>query len=512
MWTALDIFIGLALCYALISLFCTAIQEFIAQMLDSRGKLLVRALASIDFERLIEKLSTNFLANPGWLGSLLSPTKQLKSSDADKKTHGDSAKAWFFKRLMTDLTRADVAKDLPNAAGQITERKSALTSVEVIDKFDIPVRLKARLRALSEEARNDVDKVKAAVEKWFGDFLPQGKPPKGRLSKRLMTDPTPENLAKTISSGMGLIADGKSALTSDVAINNLEVPDGLKARLLALSDAARIDVDKVNAEVQKWCGDFLAEVNHWFTRRAQIASLLIGFGVALALNVDTIELATKLNNDPVLREAAVKAAGKLVADGKLKDCPDPTSAAGNAQHSDARLTPTIAPAPATAAAAANGQQLAVADADKQQNKSAETKAQAKGAEAKQQAKGTETKEQLKSTETTKPPEDLQVTLKGFKNCLASVQTTYPIPLGWDNVPKVQRVLEVGDSLTFAKSLKVLGAIYGAMTLTKLIGLLLTAVALSLGSRFWFDTLKTLLALRTGGQPKAEAKQSNHPKG
>ena len=424
MWTALDIFIGLALCYALISLFCTAIQEFIAQMLDSRGKLLVRALKSIDFAGLVEKLGTNFLANPGWVGSVLQPTKQQKSTDEDQKTHGDSAKAWFSKRLMTDLRGEEVANNTLSAVGQGTGRKSALTSVEVIDKFEIPEGLKARLRALPEEARNDVDKVKAAVEKWCGDFLPRGKPPRGWLSKRLMTDPTPENLAKTISSGMGLIAEGKSALTSDFAINNLEIPDGLKARLLALSEAARNDVDKVKAEVQKWCGDFLGEVNHWFTRRAQIVSLLIGFAVALALNVDTIELATKLNSDPVLREAAVKAAGKLVADDKLKDCPPPP------------------PKAKTTVPAADPNQTA-------------------------QAKDAETK------------------LNSIKNCLASVQTTYPIPLGWDmDAPLSTHVLDY---------------------LTKLIGLLLTGVALSLGSRFWFDTLKTLLALRTGGQPKAEVK-------
>ena len=86
MWTALDIFIGLALCYALISLFCTAIQEFIAQALDSRGKLLVQALHSIDFAKLVEKLGTNFLANPGNLGSGQSGTPQILSRTSQEVT------------------------------------------------------------------------------------------------------------------------------------------------------------------------------------------------------------------------------------------------------------------------------------------------------------------------------------------------------------------------------------------------------------------------------------------
>ena len=371
MWTALDIFIGLALCYALISLFCTAIQEFIAQMLDLRGKLLVRALKSIDFPALVEKLGTNFLANPAWVASTLlptSPTSQAKSLE-EQKARSASANGWGSKNW-------------------------------------------ARLT----------------------NFV---------LGRRLMADPTAENLAMTISSGMKLIVNGKAAIADDTTIDALPVPEGLKARLRALSTTARDDVDKVKVEVEKWCGDFLAEVNHWFTRRAQVVSLIIGFAVALALNVDTIEIATKLNNDPVLRDAAVKAAGKLVADDKLKDCPAPAKPIKTEPSTDV-------------------------------NKTQDTK-------------------------------DAEAKLSNVKNCLASIQTTYPIPLGWDGVPTVKKELESKDGDSFGKARKVICAVFAAIDLTKLIGLLLTAIALSLGSRFWFDTLKNLLALRTGGQPKAETK-------
>ena len=340
-------------------------------MLDSRGKLLVQALHSINFAKLVEKLGTNFLANPGNLGSGQSGTPQILSR----------------------------------------------TSQEVTGASNPPA---------NNPSKIDPEKKKILVP-----------------GRRLMSDPTPENLAKTISSGMNLIKEGVSALTSDTAINDLEIPHGLKARLLALSADARKDVDKVKTEVEKWCGDFLAEVNHWFTRRAQIASLLIGFAVALALNVDTIEIATKLNNDPVLRDAAVKAAGKLVADDKLKDCPAPAKPIKTEPSTDV-------------------------------NKTQDTK-------------------------------DAEAKLSNVKNCLASIQTTYPIPLGWDGVPTVKKELESKDGDSFGKARKVICAVFAAIDLTKLIGLLLTAIALSLGSRFWFDTLKNLLALRTGGQPKAETK-------
>jgi hypothetical protein len=362
MWTAIDIFIGLALCYALVSLFCTAIQEFIAQMLDSRGKLLVGALRSVDFGSLVNRLGINLLANPGWL--------PLEPSPASQKT------------VLVDQAA----------------RSAGATSVF------------------------------AKVWAWFINFI-QG--------RRLMTDPTPENLATTISSGMGLIVNGASALTSDTAINSLSIPDGLKARLLALSNASRNDVDKIKTEVEKWCGDFLAEVNHWFTRQAQIVSLLIGFAVALVLNIDTIELATKLKSDAAVREATVKVAGKLAENGKLNDCPEFS-----------------------------------------------------GADSKRE-----------------PPKDAKEALERVNKCLTSVQSAYPIPLGWKEASVVEALGKTDDSLwgLLSKPFKVACVVISVIDLTKLIGLLLTAIALSLGSRFWFDTLKNLLALRTGGQPKTDAK-------
>ena len=67
MWTALDVFIGLTLSYALISLFCSIVQEFIAQALDSRGKLLVEALKTVNMRSVIANASVGLVKNPGWL-------------------------------------------------------------------------------------------------------------------------------------------------------------------------------------------------------------------------------------------------------------------------------------------------------------------------------------------------------------------------------------------------------------------------------------------------------------
>ena len=41
----------------------------------------------------------------------------------------------------------------------------------------------------------------------------------------------------------------------------------------------------------------------WYKRKAQLTAFLIGFGIALVLNVDTIQISNQLWREPILREA-----------------------------------------------------------------------------------------------------------------------------------------------------------------------------------------------------------------
>jgi hypothetical protein len=56
-------------------------------------------------------------------------------------------------------------------------------------------------------------------------------------------------------------------------------------------------------------------------------------------------------------------------------------------------------------------------------------------------------------------------------------TELPLPLGWQSLP--------GDALEW---------------LTKIVGLLITALALSLGAPFWFGALNKLVRVRDSGEP------------
>lgn len=377
MWTVLDIFIGLALCYALISLFCSVIQEFIAQALDSRGKLLVEALKDAKLNKVITSAQANLVKNPGWLFRI----------------------PWFTNWgsfTQSGVLRKGVGEQLDEITG----------------------------------------------------------------GRRLPHDVSAADLTNALLNGSTLIAQGKVATDFDNTVSAMALPDGLKSRLLNLSAAVRADVDMVKKEIEQWFGDFIGQVQHWYVRRAQAMSMVIGFVVAAGLNVDTIDIATTLYHDPAKRESSVKLAAQVVEkDGDSTLCKAKASAEK----------------PKPVAGANEGQAVkAAAPAD-----------------------------------SVKAP-SLAGERDRVKDCLKEIEKFYPVPIGWDkkllsdfkDEKKVKYPSARHDVI--AAPWFVWDQLWGKPQ--KFLGILLTALALSLGSRFWFDLLKNLVALRTGGQPDKPKKK------
>ncbi len=348
MWTALDIFIGLTLCYALVSLICTVIQEFIAQMLNSRGKLLQRQLRRSFDATIVQALKSTSMANDRSIFGLPRIEDILR---------------WIGKLVTPLLTSFGPTQNLATGAGQAL----------------MPV-----------------------------------------VGARIPHDFKSVNMAKTLVSALGLIANGAATLPDDAAIRALPIPEGLKSHLLALSSDARNSVHMITGAVEAWCDDFSGQLEHWFARKAQVVSLIIGAIAALALNVDTIAIAERLRADPVARAAAVALAEKVNADQTVAGCPP-----------------------------ADG----------------------------------------------KPKEVTDATIRA---CAQAVIANYPVGLGWG-----KDVTEAGAGKNwFCRILAVISALLGQLgDISKLAGIAISALALSLGARFWFDTLKGLLALRTGGQAR-----------
>lgn len=262
MWTALDVFIGLTLCYALISLFCTAVQEFFSQFFNARGRMLSDSLKVIGLGALEQVLRQNSLRNPRKLFSgLVSGAETKDLNDAD------------------DRYRSALSGGFPNP-------------------FMLVWRWWQARRALFDFSP---DKIATAIltGKVVGE---QGQ------SKSFMPD----------------LPEGEDIDTLIKRLEESELPAGLIAQLKLLGKDSLQSIEDVKEAVENWVDDFLREVEEWTNRRAQVYSLFIGLAVAVSLNVDTIAIAQSLADDPAKRAAVVEIAEKINDDGELEYCPVPS--------------------------------------------------------------------------------------------------------------------------------------------------------------------------------------------
>jgi hypothetical protein len=81
--------------------------------------------------------------------------------------------------------------------------------------------------------------------------------------------------------------------------------DEIRKPLLALYDDAGSDVEKFKQNVEIWFNNAMDRVGGWYKRQAQLVTFGIGVVLAVAINVDTIDIARHLHGDAGMREALV---------------------------------------------------------------------------------------------------------------------------------------------------------------------------------------------------------------
>jgi len=234
--TTLEVAIGMAFVYLILSLFCTAINEAIAGILGSRAK---------NLERGIKSLFTDGFKAPGvTLAQSIYDHGLVQSLYRSTETE----QPWYSK----------VGSNLPSY---------------------IPARV-------FSSALSDV---------LFGGNADTAAP---------------------------------AALSSMLATVQ-ELPDSKgKQAILTLVSQAGGDISKTRQAFETWYNDGMERVAGWYKRKTQIVLFVIGLGIAISLNVDSIMIGRSLWANPALRSYAVAAAEKYAAANSDKDA----KPSADAQH------------------------------------------------------------------------------------------------------------------------------------------------------------------------------------
>lgn len=229
-------------------------------------------------------------------------------------------------------------------------------------------------------------------------------------------------------------------------------------------------VEEQRRRIETWFNDSMDRVSGWYKRKAHLCLWIIGIILCLVVNADSIKLGLAFWNDEALRTAIVGAATQYV-----KDAKDKTSLA--------KPKTAQSPNPQPGASTAGNQPPAT---------------------------GTDTADQNQGSGDTA----LQ-RLNKVRQDLAETS----IPLGWCTASRVDSKWELScwpKLSTKSDSTKIqydelpadprLVPPCGLDWLWKVLGIAVTALAISQGAPFWFDLLQKAVNLRLAGDAPDEKKQ------
>ena len=151
-------------------------------------------------------------------------------------------------------------------------------------------------------------------------------------------------LAQQIVGGLQAADAAPATLQSVITSINALPPSSLKDQLLAVAKSTEANVEKLIANVSTWLDQSLTMMGETYKQWMQIISFIVGFVVAVALNLDTLSMVTRLYHDEAAREAmAAYGTGivEKVSPEKFNQCAALTEAQRSADQSCAVVTSLV---------------------------------------------------------------------------------------------------------------------------------------------------------------------------
>ena len=246
----------------------------------------------------------------------------------------------------------------------------------------------------------------------------------------------------------------------------------VKTALAALADEVTDDLEKVKKNIESWFNDSMDRVSGWYKRNTQIIVAIIAVCMTTVLNADTLQFADKLWSDKALRDRLNASAANVqgatpptieALNESLKKPDEPAVKATVVRNDSDQVpgAPTVKSAPAL-------------------------------------VKEIESRMPLGW----KPEEARRLGVSG--EFLKSLQR-----FEWKN----WHLYWERKNKYFSRMWSGVGRVLGILLLSaegqrKLIGLAITAIAVSMGAPFWFDVLNTFVNVRSAGKkPKKSEDES-----
>ena len=423
----IEVILGLVFVYLLLSLLCTAINEYIAGILNKRGRELFNA---VDELLASDEVRNAFYGHP-LITSLNPANAEIRDRLAKikQKLYGTR---WIYR--LVNWVRPSIRRQ--RYPSYLPARNFALALLNSTDFAAVHLGVPGAPASTTGSPPGAV-----------------GSPPEGGLVAE-----TPGQLVRTFEALLQQSAADVSELLRDPSVASVlgsaGTPESLRNSLADLATGAEEKLHKLQDGVEVWFNSAMDRVSGTYKRYTQIALLLIGLVAAILLNVDTIRIWQTLSTNDRARQALAQRA--IAFDSAARDTSGQAAAGAAADTACAPVTGDAAQKAVAKVLA--GEHLTCGEA---RTVLAVSRAQ------------------LDSTE---------------------------LAVGWTN----DELLKIGVAKQNADgSLTPLvwpGYWHRAIW-PKLLGLLLTAIAVSLGAPFWFDLLNKIVNIRAAGRAPDERPRS-----
>lgn len=230
------------------------------------------------------------------------------------------------------------------------------------------------------------------------------------------------------------------------SLKSANMPSGIKDVLSAALTTGVQDMNALRDEVATWFDSAMDRLSGEYKRQLKWIAFGVGLFLAVLLNVDSVDIATRLWKDQALRQQLAEAAESYVNRDQFACQVD------EAQKSEA----------------------AVAN-----QATASTPTQDSGAQG--GAMPQDTANMVVS--------DLNCQLRAMNDALSAAR---PFPIGWTTATPIDGDKDISRHLSAIVQ-------DTPLMFSKIVGWLFTAVALSLGAPFWFDTLSKFMNIRGAGK-------------
>lgn len=102
------------------------------------------------------------------------------------------------------------------------------------------------------------------------------------------------------------------------SVFEMNIPAGVKHRLIVLIDEARGDIDAFRGQLEAWFDDTMARVSGWYKRQTQVILAVLAAVITIALNANALTIGNQLWRDPSVRAAVVQQASSPSVTGQTE--------------------------------------------------------------------------------------------------------------------------------------------------------------------------------------------------